>query len=66
MVLGEILLLLIPLVVVQIVLVAWALKDLSHPERRVRGGNKVVWVLVIVFFELFGPLVYFFAGREET
>jgi hypothetical protein len=31
----------------------------------VRGGNKAVWVLVIVLLELVGPLVYFVAGREN-
>ncbi len=39
--------------------------DLTRPERRVRGGNKIVWGVVIVLFQMLGPLVYFLVGREE-
>jgi hypothetical protein len=63
--LGEILPLLIPLIALQIILAAVALWDLTRPERRVRGGNKLVWAAVIILGELLGPLIYFFAGREE-
>ncbi len=62
---GDLLLILIPLVVIQIALLGFALRDLFNSERRVKGGNKLVWALVIVFVNLIGPLVYFFAGREE-
>ena len=64
--LGEILPLLIPLAVVQLALLGFALRDLLNPERRVKGGNKLVWALVIVFVNLIGPLAYFFVGREDT
>ena len=65
MTLEQILPLLIPLLILQVVLLVIALFDLTRPERRVRGGNKLVWGLVIVFFQFLGPLVYFFFGREE-
>jgi hypothetical protein len=58
--------LLIPLAILDLVLIATGLYDLTRPERRVKGGNKLVWGLVIVFVELFGPLVYFLFGREDT
>lgn len=58
--------LLVPLIAVQVTLVVLALRDLTRPERRVRGGNKWVWAIVIVFGELIGPLVYFLAGREDA
>ena len=64
--LGEVLALLIPLVVIQLALLGFALRDFLNPERRVRGSNKIVWGLVIVFVNLIGPLVYFFVGREEA
>ena len=63
---GQILLLLSPLIALQLVLMGVALFDLRRPERRVKGGSKLVWVLVIVLGELIGPLVYFFFGREEA
>ncbi|MCL6430907.1 MAG: PLD nuclease N-terminal domain-containing protein [Anaerolineae bacterium] len=58
------LLLLLPLIVLQLALLAAALWDLVHRER-VRGGNKWVWGIVIVLFNIIGPVVYFLFGREE-
>lgn len=62
----EILPFLIPLIALQAILLVAGLYDLSRPERRVKGGNKLVWAAVIVFGQLLGPLVYFFLGREES
>ncbi len=61
---GRLLLLLLPLIALQLALLAAALWDLVHRDR-VRGGNKWVWGLVIVFFNIVGPVVYFLFGREE-
>jgi hypothetical protein len=66
MTLQEALPLLIPLAILDVVLTATGLYDLTRPERRVKGGNKLVWGLVIVFVELFGALIYFLFGREDT
>lgn len=66
MTLQEILPLLIPLIVLQLTLMAVALYDLTRPDRRVRGDNKLAWGAVIVFGQLLGPLVYFFVGREDV
>jgi hypothetical protein len=38
--------------------------DLTRPERRVRGDNKTLWGIVIIFGELIGPALYFLVGRE--
>jgi len=64
--LSEILPLLIPLAVLQLILVIAGIYDLTRPDRRVRGDNKLVWGLVIVFGQLLGPLLYFLFGREDT
>ena len=66
MTLEEILPLLIPLIVLQLALVGVGLYDLTRPERRVKGGNKLVWGLVIAFVEFIGPLAYFLFGREDA
>ena len=63
--LNEALPFLIPLVIVQVVLIGIGLYDLLRPDRRVRGGSKVIWGIVIVLISIFGPLVYFLFGREE-
>ena len=58
-------LLLIPLALVQVALIVLGLYDLLRPYRQVRGGNKLIWGVVIVIFGLIGPLIYFVFGRED-
>ena len=62
----QILALLLPIVLIQLGLIIAALFDLEKEERRVRGGSKLVWALVIIFLNIFGPILYFVAGREES
>ena len=54
---------LIPIVLLQLGLMVFALVDLIRRERT--NGPKWVWALVIVFVNLIGPIVYLVAGREE-
>jgi Phospholipase_D-nuclease N-terminal len=63
---SQILLLVLPLIVVQLGLMALALRDLLSPDRAVLGGSKPVWALVIIFGELVGPVAYFLTGRREA
>jgi ABC-2 type transport system ATP-binding protein len=58
-------LLLLPLLLIQLGLLVLAIIDLLREDRQVRGGNKGVWAVVIVFVSLVGPLVYFLAGRVD-
>jgi len=62
----QIIALVIPIVVIQLGLMIAALVDLERDERRVRGGSKLVWAIVIVFVNILGPILYFIAGREES
>jgi hypothetical protein len=66
MTLGELLPLLIPLILLEFALMAVGLFDLTRADRVVKGGNKLVWGLVIVFVQFLGPLVYFLFGREDA
>ena len=59
-------LVLVPVIVIQLGLLVWALYDLTRPERRVKGDSKVVWALIIIFINLIGPILYFLVGREEA
>jgi uncharacterized membrane protein YozB (DUF420 family) len=56
---------LIPLFVLEVALMVIALVDLVKRER-VRGNNKVVWALVIIFISIIGPIVYLLLGRVES
>ena len=62
----QILLLLAPVIVIQLGLMIVALIDLERDERRVRGDNKLVWALIIIFVNIIGPILYFVVGREEA
>jgi hypothetical protein len=55
--------LLIPIIILQFGLMIAALIDLVKREKT--KGPKWVWILVIVLVNLFGPIVYFVAGRDE-
>lgn len=64
--LEQVIALLLPIVLIQAALMLFALIDLERDERRVRGGNKIVWALIIVFVNVIGPIVYLTLGREES
>ena len=61
--LNELLPFLLPIILLQIALMAVALVDLLRRERT--RGPKWAWVLVILFVNLIGPVVYLLFGREE-
>jgi uncharacterized membrane protein len=62
----QLILLIAPIVLIQLALMIVALVDLERDERKVRGGRKVVWALIIVFVSIIGPILYFTVGREEA
>ncbi len=63
---GQLIAILAPLAILQLALIGVGLYDLTRPDRRVKGGNKLIWGIVIVLGELLGPLVYFLFGREDA
>jgi hypothetical protein len=62
----QIVALLAPIIVLQLLLLIAALIDLDRSDRRVRGGSKVVWAVIVVFVNVLGPIAYFLVGREEA
>ena len=59
-------LVLIPILILQLGLMLYALYDLFQEDRRVRGDSKIMWALIIFFVNLFGPFIYFFIGRDDS
>ncbi|MCJ7626127.1 MAG: PLD nuclease N-terminal domain-containing protein [Anaerolineaceae bacterium] len=55
--------LLIPILIIQYARVIAALVDLVRRERT--RGQKWVWVVVILFVNFIGPIIYFVIGRED-
>jgi hypothetical protein len=54
---------LIPIILIQVALMIFALVDLVRRERT--NGPKWMWALIIIFTNFIGPVVYLFVGREE-
>ena len=55
--------LLIPIALLQLGLMIAALVDILKREKT--KGPKWVWIIVVVCFNLLGPIVYFIFGRNE-
>ncbi len=54
----------IPILVLELGLAIAALVHvLKHPNYRV--GNKAIWVVIVLFIQIIGPIVYFVFGRGE-
>lgn len=54
----------IPLVIAQLALAISALVHvLKHPHYRF--GNKPMWIVIVLFIQIIGPVVYFLIGRGE-
>ncbi len=62
----KVLLLLIPLVLVELGLIVWALYDLTRPGRRVRGDSRLMWGLIILLVSTIGPILYLLVGRLDA
>ena len=61
----NVLLLIAPLVLLELGLLIAAIADLLRDDRAVRGNNKGLWAVVIVFVNLAGPILYFLVGRVD-
>ena len=61
----QVFLLLLPIIVVEIGLIIYALRDLLRPERLVRGDSKLMWGILIVAIGVLGPILYLTVGRRE-
>lgn len=55
---------LLPLIIAELTLAITALIHvLRHPHYRF--GNKIFWVIAVLFIQFIGPIVYFLFGRGE-
>ncbi len=60
----EMILIIAPLVVINLIFVIIALLDLAK-RQKVLWDNKVVWVILIVFVQYLGWISYFLFGRKD-
>ncbi|OMF34745.1 transcriptional regulator [Paenibacillus sp. FSL H8-0548] len=61
--LSEILPIIAPIIVIQLILMVIALILCAKAEKT--RGPKWVWVLIIIFVNLVGPIAFFIAGRRS-
>lgn len=55
---------LIPVIAASLTLAITALIHvLRHPNYRF--GNKAIWVVIVLFIQFIGPILYFTMGRSE-
>ena len=36
---------------------------LRHPHYRI--GNRALWLVIVIFIQIIGPIAYFVFGRED-
>jgi len=62
-ILRELLPFLIPIILLQLALMLFALIDLLRRPKA--NGPKWIWVIIIIFVNFIGPIAYFLIGRHE-
>ena len=56
--------LLVPVIILDLILIITALVHvLRHPNYKI--GNKAIWIIVVLFISLIGPILYFTIGSGE-
>jgi 4-amino-4-deoxy-L-arabinose transferase-like glycosyltransferase len=55
---------LIPVIIIELGLIVFALVDLFKREHY-KTENRVAWAIVIIILGIIGPVLYFLFGRKE-
>lgn len=56
---------LIPVIILEIALLVFALVDLFKREH-MSSNNRLIWALVIILINIIGPIIYLIFGRKES
>lgn len=56
--------LIIPIVILDVVFKIIVVIDILKEDRRVKGGNKIVWIVVSMVIN-FGWVIYLIFGKDE-
>lgn len=64
--LADVLPFLVPLILIELLLLAVALKHiLTHKEYK--HGNRMLWIVIVVLgMNIIGPVLYFIFGKEDS
>lgn len=53
-----------PLIVLQVGVAIWVIVDIVK-KKRTRNLNPTLWIIISLFINIIGPIVYFLFGRAE-
>ena len=45
--------------------VPWMIAFIDILRNDFAGNNKLIWLLVVIFVPIIGPIAYFFIGRKQ-
>jgi len=54
----------IPIIIMELVLMITALVHLLK-HKKFRFGNQILWIIIVVFLQIIGPILYFTIGRGD-
>lgn len=54
----------LPIIALQLTIQIIALVDL-YKQKRIERNKKIIWVFVILLFNILGPIAYFIIERRE-
>ena len=55
---------LVPLIILEFgLMIAAVVHVLRHPHYRI--GNRALWLVIVIFIQIIGPIAYFVFGRED-
>ena len=60
----DVLPLIIPLILIDLIFKIYAVVDILKVDREVKGGNKIIWILVSMLIS-YGWVIYFIFGKDE-
>lgn len=56
--------LIIPVILIDLIFKVYALVDILKEDRVVKGGNKIIWIIVCMVIN-FGWVIYLIFGKDE-
>ena len=56
---------LIPVIVIEVILAVIALVHVLR-HKTYRFGNRILWIIIVLFVQIIGPILYFTIGKGDN
>lgn len=50
--------------IIALILAIWVIVDVLTKQKRMRNGEKAVWIILAVFFSIITAIVYYFMRKK--